>query len=450
MYASGRHHLMFFLKEKVTHRRTVQIFKQLNETQWFSRDKLQELQWRRLKLLLRYAYKNAPYYNTLFKNLKLTFGDFKEFEDLRKIPLLTKQILRENMENLSAKNFKGHKTIHRTSGSTGMPLQIPVDSITESYSLANAIRGKSWWGLKVGEKELKFWGTSTPFEKTLKGKLISQVKKLKDKALSSTHLSPFDTSYENLLKYYKILIKKKPKYIFGYGVAIYIFAKFILDNNLHLNNYRPKVVVYTTETLYQFQKDLINRVFGCPVICEYGAVEMGIIAYECPKGNLHLCDETLYVEVVESQKKGLKKGFGEIVITHLTNYSFPLIRYNLGDIVSLSKEKCSCRRGLSVLGRLSGRSNDLIRKPNGEYIHPELFDYIMRHQTGVKRYRVIEKTTGHLYLLLEMEHPLTEKQKNNLNKNLVHYIGDNFKIEIEVRKKIPNDPSGKFRWVISQ
>jgi len=450
MYASGRHHFIFFLKEKYKNCQTVQVLGELNKTQWLSQDELRELQWKKLKILLRHAYKNVPYYHSLFKGLGLLPRDFKDFEDLKKIPLLTKQLVRKNVNRLRARNFKGREILRRTSGSTGMPLKFPSNSQTDSYSLANAIRGRSWWGLQIGDSEFRFWGISTPFEKTLKSKLISILERPKDRLLSSIHLSPFDTSQDTLLRYYHILLKRQPKLIFGYGVAIYIFVKFIADMNLDLGDYHPDVVIYTTETLYSSQKDLIKNVFDCSVVSEYGSVEMGIIAYECPKGNLHLSDETLYAEVVESPEKGFADGYGEIVLTHLTNFGFPFIRYNQGDIVSLSSEKCSCGRGLSIIRSFSGRSNDLIQKPNGEYIHPELFDYIMRYQPGVSRYRVIEESTGHLRLLLEMDKPLSKNQKENLHKGLLDYIEPDFKIDIEVTERIPNDSSGKFRWVISQ
>lgn len=447
-FANFRSEGFFLLKEAWTHRCTLEVLKELERTQYLSPTELHGLQWERAQRLLNFAYESVPYYREAWKKTGIHPSDLKGFGDLAQLPILTKEKVRRETARLRAKGFFGHETIVRTSGSTGFRLEFPQDSVALSHHLANSIRGRSWWGIKVGDPEVKFWGVSLPFETTIKGRLISLARRVKDISLGVLHLSPFNLKRETLLRYYHLIRRVQPKLLFGYGVALYVLAKFMKDEELNFVGYRPQAVIYTSETLYPSQKALIEEVFGTRVICEYGSVECGIIAYECPSGNLHLSDETLYVEVLQNSQRGLGEGWGELIITHLTKFSFPFIRYNQGDIGALADQHCSCGRGLKVLKGLIGRANELIKKPNGEYIHPELFDYVMRAEPGIRRYRIIERTLGNLQVLVEPADGIKGLKIGGLQQRLFKFIGSEVSIEVSVVEEIPPDYSGKFRWVI--
>ncbi len=425
------------------------VLRNLEDSQWWSTDQLRDYQWTALKKLIDHCYKTVPYYTDLFRKIGVEPGDIKTFSDYSALPVLTKDQLRENTERLCSTDPEPHLVEVRTSGSTGNPLSFKLSQYTLSYHLANSIRARKWWGLEIGDKEIKFWGVSMPFTPSILGRLRGHFLHIKDRLLSVSNLSAFDVSKDAQLRNYELLIKRRPKLIFGYGTAIYFFALFIKENGFDRHcDIRP-LVMYTSEMLYSSQKELIKEVFGNHLICEYGAVEIGATGFECPAGSLHLADETVYHETMKLTES-LEDGVEDLVVTHLRNFSFPLLRYKIGDLGRIGSRHCPCGRRLSVLDKLSGRSNDLLRKPNGEFIHAELFDYVMRYQRGVKRYRVIEKERGHLSLLLEMDGELSNSQKNDLLDKLHAQVGDAVRCDVSRVDRLPNDPSGKFRWVIAK
>lgn len=434
---------VFHMKELYTHRNTKSILSDLERSQWFAREKLINIQTDKLQKIVHHCYYNVPYYKNLFRHHSLKPSDIKTLEDLKKFPVLTKVQLRDESKQFQS-TLPEHSVKHtvvRTSGSTGERLIFKHGQSTMQYHLANQLRGRAWWDIETGDSELKFWGISTQFENNLKEKAISLLKRFKDKMLSVTHVSPFDMSDRQLHNLVLLMLKKRPLLIFGYGTAIYLFARFVETHNYDLKGYHPHVIIYTSETIYQTQKELIERVLGAPLVCEYGSVECGIMAYECPEHNLHLMDETLYFEQINNN---------EILVTHLESFAFPLLRYKIGDLGKISKTPCPCGRGLTVLESFIGRSNDVIQRPNGEPVHPELFDYIMRYQTNIKRFRIVERSLGHLEVLLEITHDFSNNQLHDINKTFQEHLGNDFHITFTPTKMIPNSLSGKFQWVIGK
>ena len=444
-------HILLPAKEMMMGRPTLKVLPQLEDSQWWTPESLRAYQWNRLQELLLHSYAHVPFYQALFDQQGLRPESIQNLEDFQaRVPILTTDALRTQTQSFYARSPKQRLVTVRTSGSTGQRLLFKMSTQTGGYHLANLIRSRRWWNLEPGDPELKFWGMASPFEVSVRGKMRAIARGWKDRLFSVSHFSAFDGSETALMKAYHTMLRRRPKLIFGYGVALFIFAKFIAENQLNLAGYTPAAIIYTSETLYPSQRDLIRNTFGgCPLVCEYGSVECGIMAYDCPEGSLHLMDETLFVEVVP--EKGVQgDGEGAIVVTHLESHAFPLIRYKIGDLGILSDTPCACGRGLSVLKQFAGRANDLIQKPNGEYVHAELFDYVMRYQEGVRRYRVIEEGVGHIRMLLETGHALSSQKKESLQANLRKHIGAEFRVDVEETDHIPNEPSGKFRWVISK
>jgi phenylacetate-CoA ligase len=445
-------HVVFPIKDIVTRKRTLEALTELERTQWLPRDALRDLQWLRLQQVLRHACDTVPYYQRVFSERGVRpsdVTDWKAFSEL--VPILTKDLVQQHGLALRSTRPGPSPMMARTSGSTGRPTLVWGDWSSRSYYNASGVRGRRWWDIDVGSTELKFWGVSTSFETSLWGKALSVLRRVKDVALGVVHVSAFDMSYSRLMAHYRLMVRWRPELLFGYGTALYIFAEFIKRNSLSLDGYHPRVVIYTSEMLYPSQKQVIQDVFGAPLVSEYGCVELGVLGYECPHRKMHLSEEIAYFEIV-NQRMYDDSCTGELVVTGLVNQSFPLIRYKLGDIVQFSQSDtvCACGRQLAVLDKLIGRSNDLVRKPSGEYIHPELFDYVMRYQSGVRRYRIIEKDVGYLEVQLEMSGELHPAQRDDLRRGLEKSIGEDVTFEITSVPRLESDPSGKFRWVVSR
>ena len=407
-----------------------------------------------LASILDVAFKDSSFYHEFYGAEGIGRSDIQGLEDLKCLPILTKELFINNSHKMLARGFPRNETsLCRTSGSTGQRLIFRRDNSVGSFHLAHQLRGRSWWNLYPGDTEIKFWGTAWRFEESLKGKVTAYLRWLKDRSMGVLHLSAFAVKETDLEIAYKKLIKVRPRLLFGYGTAIYMFADFIKRNYGNIANNRPEVIIYTSEYLSAVRREMIGEVFNCPVVSEYGSVECGIHSYQCRSGQNHFSDETLFYEVIDSQGHPITDGRGTLLLTHLRENAAPIIRYQIGDIVNIKnggKYECECGVKLSVLNEIRGRENDLIRSPSGDYVHPEVFDYIMRYQTEIERFRIIEETVGKLRILLQVKKPMREVNIDLLVKKLEEHAGKDFEYVIEQTDSIPNEPGGKFRWVISK
>ncbi|MBU2529809.1 MAG: hypothetical protein KKD35_02115 [Elusimicrobia bacterium] len=286
----------------------------LKASQYLKSDKLRELQWQRLKKLILFAYKEVPYYHNLFKKIGLKPEDINNYEYFSKIPVLTKQMVRDNFKDLHCLNYSAKKYFRSiTSGSTGKPLTIDIEKDALNYYYASQYRWFSWHGIFPGDSGVKIWGIPI-------GLFERVVERLKDLAMNRIRFSAFKLSEKQVDDYYSKIKKFKPKYIYGYTSALFHFASSIEKKSLGMTKYRPKAVFSTSEILYPHQKELISSVFNCPVVNEYGCSEFGIVAFKCLKHNLHITSENIYTEIINADLEGI----GQLIVTGLRNYVMPL------------------------------------------------------------------------------------------------------------------------------
>jgi phenylacetate-CoA ligase len=423
--------------------------KELEETQWYTKEELKKLQWHKLKSLLQHAYKNVPYYHSQFKKSGIIPEDIKEQNDFKQLPFLTKNDIRNNFSDLKAKNIK-HFIPDCTSGSTGTPMTFLKERSTSGHFLAAKYRGHRWHDIDIGDKEVKFWGL--PVDQTPKWR-----ERIKDFILNRTLFIVFDISRETLLQHFKECQSIKPKYVYGYASALYRFARLLKEEKIDGSTLNLKSVISTSEVLYDFERELIESVFGCRAINEYGACEGGVMAYECPKGNIHTTVENVYLEIVKEDGQPAKPGeSGEIIMTELNNQAMPFIRYKIGDLATRvdENEKCECGRGLPLIGEIVGRALDTAVTPTGKQLHAHVFNYIIRsaisHGADIREFKIIQKDKYSLLIKIAGPQKLNEEHRSYISGQIAGYMGENIKIDFEQVAGIPLDKSGKFRFFVSE
>ena len=342
------------------------VYKEIQETQWWDKEKLDQLQYNRLRLLLIHCKNNVPYYTELFK--KIEFDPEKQFsyKDFERIPLCTKDILRQNFDHLKAINIKEYQPrVKRTGGSTGQPISYIVDFKSHSYHAANNIRAWSVGSdFTIGDKFITIaHGSLMPKHNSLKNKFYFLFQ-------NSILITSYHLNEECLTKAIQIINSNKAKFIYGYSSSIFLIAKFAKAKNIKILS-SIQAIYTTSEMLYENQRNLIEEVFGVSVFDSYGCPESGIISFECHEHNgYHLNQESAYTEVVSTDSEGL----GKIISTPLMNYAMPLIRYQTGDVGKYSHEKCKCGRWLPKITQLGGRIRDFVILKDGRYIHGVFFN----------------------------------------------------------------------------
>jgi phenylacetate-CoA ligase len=199
-------------------------------------------------------------------------------------------------------------------------------------------------------------------------------------------------SEENMLKYHKDMEKFQPDVIISYASSIYLLAKFLEKKGIKPNY--PKISISTSaETLYPHMRETIERVFNVKVFDKYGSREVSAIAYECEvHSGLHIIMDNVIVECIDPiTGEEVWDRPGEILITDLNNYGMPFIRYKIGDMGILSKEKCKCGRNTLLLKRVIGRTTDNFILKNGRIVHGEYFTHLFYGLEGIKEFQFVQE-----------------------------------------------------------
>lgn len=303
---------------------------------------------------------------------------------LRVLPFLAKADLQQSAALLRSGAEHGRLVAKTTGGSTGEPVTIWKTREAWARELAATWRGYAWAGVAVGDLQARFWGVAHTSSGRNRARAI-------DFVCNRIRIPAFAFSEDDMAGYVRVLNARKPAWFYGYVSMLTEFARFVQSGKAELTH-RPRCIVTTSEVLTPADRTLLMEVFGAPVFNEYGCGELGTIAHECPDGRLHLSEENMLVEILDGERPCAAGEPGELVVTELNNYAFPLIRYRTGDFGSLSDEACSCGRTLRVLNEVQGRAYDFIRNRRGQLFHGEFLMYVFedlrRQGADIRQFQV--------------------------------------------------------------
>ncbi len=435
--------LLFPLHERVKRHSTVRVRKELENTQWLDRAQIENLQVERLRSLLLEAGTHVPYYRDVFRSIQFDPARLVSLGQLQQLPLLTKPIIRANIDRLKHAQ-SGSLTRYSTGGSSGQPLQFLVGSDRVSHDVAAKWRATRWWGVDIGDPEVVIWGS--PIE------LHSQdrIRQWRDRLLRSSLLSAFEMTGENLDGYLQQIRALRPIMVFGYPYSIALIASRAELRGVRLDDLGIRVVFVTSEFLHDHQRETISRVFGCKVANGYGGRDAGFIAHECPFGGMHITAEDLIVELLDDGGQPVPLGqAGEVVVTHLFSADFPFVRYRTGDIAVMANEVCACGRGLPLLKEIQGRTNDFLLATDGKLLPCGAFTYLMREADGIESYKITQETRTLTRLQLVRPAGLPDPLRDRLVQGFKGRLGDGVQIDIELVQSIPTQGNGKYRYVVS-
>ena len=412
-----------------------------------------EIQEVNLKNILYYSWLHVPYYKKVLEDSNVIINGEIHLENFHKIKILNKKTLQNNFDSLittDKNHYRRKMYINTSGGSTGEPTKFIQDRKYQIKELA-----AKWFYFTFFTdfpcKHITLWGSERDI---IKGKF--EIKKhLMTFLQRKSTLNSFRMTKENMLKYVQFINKKKPKIIESYAQSIYSLANFIKNNNLRV--FSPIGIVTSAGTLYPFMKEVIEDVFKCPVINRYGSREAGDIACSCTKNQgLHVNIINNYVEILDDNLNPVKPGeTGKIYVTKLTNFSMPLIRYQIGDIgVRAENVTCSCGRGLPLIKFIEGREMSVFKTENGTVIPAEFFIHFIGvvYNVGIiSKFQVIQNDFNEIKIKYILEkHDGFDQYKDQISHSIRKVMGDNVKIIWEEVDNIPSLPSGKYLYTISK
>ncbi len=448
-------HVFWPLSERLLGRDTMRRFRELVRTDRCSADELRAIQEHKLRRLLASAADHCPFYARRFREAGLDANDPRlGVDDLAKLPTLTKEDIRANLDEMSWPGCPGGLKPYNTGGSTGEPLRFYIDNHRAAADAAARLRARTWWDVWPGDPEVLLWGAPTELQ------VNDRVRRGRDALLNQHILNAFNMTRQTMDEYIAFIRELCPACLYGYASSVALLARHAMRAGLRsgaIGSNRLRAIFVTGEVLLDRDREAIADAFGSPVAIEYGSRDGGMIAMACESGSLHVAQENLAIELLDEQGRPVRPGeVGEIVLTHLEAIGMPLIRYRTGDEALQPVEpyaRCSCGRCSQRLAEIRGRVTDhIVCRVDGQVrrMHALSLMYVLREAEGLTQFRIVQPSLDRLEVAVVADDRFTPEVERSVENRLRQRLGDSVTIAIRRRDHIPPTTAGKHACVISR
>lgn len=430
-------------------RRALLYYDELKQSQWLSAAQIRDLQERRLRRLVHHAYNHVGYYRELMDSAGLRPFDIRTLDDLAKLPFLEKDHVRENLYfDLLSDNHDKRKILKvTTSGSTGEPFVCFADQHQLEIRWAATLRSLEWTGYRWGDRQARLW------HQTIGMSWHQALRERLDAILSRRLFIPaFELTNQNLVRFIEQLKRYKPALIDGYAESFNYIAHYVEQHSLE--GIRPKGIVSSAQALPTESREAIEKAFGARVFDKYGSREFSGIAYECDAHDgHHVVAENFIVEILKEGRAARPGELGEVVITDLTNFCMPFIRYRIGDLAVAvdNGTPCACGRGLPRIGAIEGRVQSIIMGANGAAIPGTFFAHLFKdYDFAVRQFQIQQEQPGAMTLKVVKAARFDDSVFAEIITQLREYLGAEMVIDVEFVDRIPMVRTGKRQFAVSR
>jgi phenylacetate-CoA ligase len=420
--------------------------RRLQRSQYHSPQRIRQDQWERIGQLLQHAYRTTRFWRERLDQSRLAPDRLRSWADFQGIPLLTKADLRERGHDMLSDRYRDCALHERkTSGSTGVSVRVVVDDAAQQFQRACTLRSDEWSGWRLGERVAALWGNPAYLKHGWRGRLRNA---LLDRATCLDTLKMDEAAMD---RFARTLRRWPPSLLFGHAHSLHLFAEFL--GGQRQAAIRPRGIISTAMVLHDWQRRTIEETFQCRVTNRYGCEEVSLIACECPRHEgLHVNADGVYVEVLRPDGAPAAAGeAGMVVVTDLVNRAMPMIRYQVGDMAVASPAACSCGRGLPLLEKIEGRIADYVVTPGGMLISgislTENFAVMVR---GVAQLQIVQEEIDRLVFRIVRGPDFGPESLETIRSLAAERFGPQVRYECEYVDRIPQEPSGKYRFCISR
>lgn len=405
----------------------------------WSQEEMEAYRDARLRAFVQHAAATTPYYKELFQQLGIRPEDIRTLADMRQLPIITKQIVREHEEEMLSTAIPRKETIVvHTSGTTGSPLNCVMTEQALHEQWAVRWRFRRWHGVQTDTPSAYFLGR-TVVPKTQTHPPFWRYNRPGQQILfSSYHINP-----ANARDYVEELRRRKPPYLQGYPSIITLIASYILESDIDLG-YQVRWVFANSETVLPQQVDMIERAFGVRPKQRYAAAEAVAEISECEYGNLHVDEDVAATEFIPTDVEDTYR----VVGTNFTNPAAPMLRYDIGDLVVLSGKRCSCGHPGRIVDSIDGRRDDYIVLRDGTKLGRA--SHIPKKVENIREAQIYQKYPGEIVIRVVRNSHYSEHDDQLLLTETRKRVGDDTKIQIEYVDKLQRSRNGKLRFVVSE
>lgn len=420
--------------------------KRLRQTQFDAPHTIADRQWLALREMVLHAYETTVFFHNQCAAAGIDPRRGLTRDEFQRLPLLTKAQLRQQPDALLSSQYR-HGPLRRkkTSGSTGMSVEVCVDEPAMQRKRAMTLRSDEWSGWRLGEPIARLWGaerrTTSNLRAWIRNRLLER----------SILLDTLNVDEQRLSEFVRRLQKIGPCLLFGHAHSLYLLATYLQERRM--DAIRPKGILSTAMVLHDWERQRIEAVFDCRVTNRYGCEEVSLIACECEEhAGLHINSDGLFVEIVGDDGTPCQAGeLGKVVVSDLVNRAMPILRYEVGDLAVMSDRLCPCGRGLPLLTQIAGRVSDYVVRPDGRQISGiSLTDHFNTLIPGVVQMQIIQETLNRFTFRLVRSPDYGPASERRLQDLAQAHFGSDITYVCEFVDRIVPEPSGKYRFCISK
>jgi len=414
----------------------------LAEHETWTRAEIEKFQHERINAIWGHAITHVPYYRNLKSKFDLPpkFVSLAEFRE--SVPITPKEAVRNRPQDfLSERAQPGHW--HSTSGSTGTPMKIFWASSSRQEMLRAKYRLQAMWNVDIFDPIAFLWCTSEARYSGLHERLVSIQRRTEDRLRNRIRLSPYQMEKRQLRLHLQRIASFRPTSIYAYSRAAYLLALEAEAAGFQCDSL--KMIMLSAEPASSHMVKTIEGAFNVPAMIEYGSIECGLVAGEWTDRTLRVREDVIIAETVSSPI-----GYFDIILTPLTNPSFPLIRYAIGD--GTDGELHLHEKGFATLGQIVGRNCDNLYTRRGTVLHPFEVADVLEFPKGsepIQRYRVHQNLDGSITVKVEINGSAKKFNKHNIVKCFVR-LTEGFPVTVDVVDRIPQTAAGKHRLITSE
>ena len=443
-------------------------YARLIQSEYQPPEKIEQLQLRKLREVLRHAYRVCPYYTAKFKQIGFVPEDIQTLADVSRIPALSRKEVIANCEEMvdagqrpaveSAKQskrgpgqpvplgrFRGEKLVRNaSSGSTGAPVIFYDDGSMTAVSWALEMRLRKWFGIDPGAREARMARISVDY---MPKDLQVWMRKRLWHQLMLPGVNLADKEYAFCLQK---LREFRPRVLWGFTSALAGLADYIRRSGEDVSTCSPELAIGWAAPVYEHEEKVLRDVFHCAVTNIYGAREVGHVAAWCPNHTWHINQEHMLVESNNDPRDG---ELGEIIVTPLDISPMPFIRYRLGDLGRLAPSRCACGRTLQVMEDFLGRTGEVFVTEDGRMIPPNFwcrFFMVDGQSQFVERFQVIYRRPDLISIRIVKRQGFSERTEDDMKRILRKNFNADVHFEFEYVPRIDPQVSGKYQMVVNE
>lgn len=406
-------------------------------------EKIQEIQLRRLRDIVSYAYHATPFYRETMDQRGIKPEDLRSIEDLRYLPIIGRADVKEHFHEMLALGVDpGKCKVTHSSGTTGEPVEYAYDAEALNFARALKVREKLWCGMHPGDRWINIAMTrKRGGHQITGGSWRTLLKNYVAKGLDVDVIEDLDVQVKQILDFAPTVLQAYPTSL--HAISLDMRRK-------HITSWKPRLLFTVAELLGEDTRILVREVFGMEIMDIYGLIEVGDVSWQCRRAKeYHVNADAIMVEFLNDGQPVAPGEVGEIVVTNLYNKAMPLIRYRSSDAGRPSNDRCDCGCNLPMMKVIDGKVLDFLVLPDGKLISPHVPKKALLFVPGIARFQIVQNTINELDVLCEILPDWNEDTPHQIEKALRPVVGPGVQINSRQVERIERGKSGKIKVIVS-